>query len=86
MVLRKCTLDLLSSSGHSQLVTATQRAPSQHSARRTGGASAALALWVPAVTCARRTTSTTAPLLAVSSVPTAMAWLGIRYRNYVSLA
>lgn len=57
-----------------QLVTVTQKALSLLSARTTGVVSVSQALWELAVTCVRRTTSTTAPHQAASSVPTVTAW------------
>lgn len=56
------------------LVTVTQKAQSLLSARMTGIVSVAQASWERAATCVRRTTSTTAPHQAASSVPTVTAW------------
>lgn len=56
-----------------QLVTVTQKALSLLSARKTVVVSVSQALWELAVTCVRRTTSTTAPHLVASSVPTVTA-------------
>lgn len=62
-----------------QLVTVTQKALSPHSARKMAVVIVAQALWEVAATCVRRTTSTTAPLQAASSVPTVTAWSETRY-------
>lgn len=62
-----------------QLATATPRVPRRPSAGRTAAVSVAQASWGPDVTCARRTTSTTAPLLAASSARPVTLWSETRW-------